>query len=341
MSEEVDKIEVLNPEVIGAQLTKITDDTGMDESESMALRGKFSGFYQRIDELRTKALSVTDPEDPIHQAVAKDVRLGLKKERCSVENLRKDMKDEVILKGKAIDGFANVLKFMCKPVEDKLMKIEQHALRVEEARIKQLIDNRTSQLTAQGADPSAYNLGTMDEETFKATLELARKQKQEREEAARLAQEAEDKRIADEKAEEERIRLENIKLKEEADKREAEIKKEREANEAEKKRIQDEANARALVAKEKADKLQKEKDEAESKIAANKKAEDDKIAKEAADKKKAELAPDKEKLMRFIDNLGMACMPAMTSKEGHEIANTILVDLTRLVEDARKGVAKL
>jgi hypothetical protein len=52
--------------------------------------------------------------------------------------VRKSLKEESLKRGKAIDGYANVLKYLCEPIEDKLFEIEQYAERKEAARVAAL-----------------------------------------------------------------------------------------------------------------------------------------------------------------------------------------------------------
>lgn len=224
-----DEIEVLKPEVVAGELDKIEKQTGIAEDSALTLRNQFAGYYNTIAEWREKAAMVTKPEDATHQKIAREVRLGLKKVRCEVENVRKALKADSLSRGKAIDGFANVLTYLCEPIENKLLDVELFAERQEEKRIADLIEVRTKALVSISVDPAAYNLGAMDEKTFDMIIETAKQQKAQREEALRQAEAERITRENEEALEQARIREENKKLKAE---RQAREKLEQEAEEA-------------------------------------------------------------------------------------------------------------
>jgi len=297
-------IEILEPEVIGQQLAEVESKTGVNEDEALALRGQFADHYNSIVDLRGKVSMITDVEDPVQQKLAREIRLGLKDVRCNVERIRKTMKEESLRRGKAIDGFANVLKYLCEPVEEKLLDIEQYAERQEAARIAALVEDRCSKLECEGLttdDATAYNLAAMSEEMFESLLKMVQ---QDREQKAAVAAKAEQDRIAREKAEadeRERIRKENEKLKKEAAEREAELAKERKAKEAAEK-------ATAEAKRKEDDRIAKEKAEADAKAKADRAA--------AA---KAKRAPDREKVKQLVSTILDIELPKLTSPEGKDL----------------------
>ena len=318
------EIEVLEPEIVGQQLKAIEKSAGLAEDRALALRGEFAPFYNSIVEWREKAALVTKPEDETHQKIAREVRLGLRKVRCEVENTRKALKADSLARGKAIDGFANVLKYLCEPVEEKLLAVEQYAERQEAARIAALVQERIAALAAVEADPTAYNLGQMDDETFALVLAAAKKRQAERVEAERKA---ESDRIAQEKAdadERERVRAENERLKKEAAEREAEAAKERARVDAERRKEREAAatKARELESKAKAERDAREKVERE--VAAAKAKEAARVKAEVEAKAKAERAPDKEKILAYADSL-MSVLPAQCrNHDAAKIMNSVL-----------------
>jgi len=317
----MNEIEVLEPEVVGKQLVEVEQASGVEQDTALALRGQFADFYNAIVEWRGKAAMVTQPEDATHQKIAREVRLGLKKVRCDVENTRKALKADSLARSKAIDGFANVLKYLCEPIENKLMEVEQYAERQEAARIAALVADRMAALMAVDADPTAYNLGVMTEEIFVGVLHAATQTKADRD---RLAAQAEADIIAREKAEadeRERIRKENERLKKEAAKRDAELKAEREAKEK--------------AEREAADAKRKEAD----RIAAEKAAEEAKAKADKEAKRKAARAPDKKKLESFADAIDEICPPEMATDEGAAVMNDAVCqmkDLTQWLRDAAR-----
>jgi hypothetical protein len=255
-------IDPINPDEVGTRLALVEREASIPEDSAVALRGQFGEYYTNIVEWREKAAMVTKPEDRTHQKLAREVRLGLRSVRCDVENTRKKLKADSLARGKAIDGFANVLKYLCEPVEEKLLEVEQFAERQEAARIAQLVSDRTRALVAVEADPTAYNLGVMDDDTFALVLEAAKKRRADRIEAERKAEADRVAREQAEAAERERIRVENARLKKEAEEREAVAEAERKAAYEELMRIEGE-RAKERAEAEKARKAAEAKAQAE------------------------------------------------------------------------------
>lgn len=246
-------------------LIKVEEASGLAKDSAVALREKFAGFYTDIEGWREKALMVTKPADETHQRLARDVRLGLRRVRIDIENTRKALKADSLARGKAIDGYANVLKYLCEPVEQRLLAVEQYAERVEAARIAQLVADRSEALTALGADPSAYNLGIMSLATFSLVCAVAEKAKADREEAARqaeadrIAREQAD-RIAREKAEKEAavLRAEAAALRAESVKREKALAAER----TQARHKQEAVTAKLIAEREKRERAEREAEDA-------------------------------------------------------------------------------
>jgi DNA repair exonuclease SbcCD ATPase subunit len=327
-------VEVLEPEIVGKQLAKVETESGLGTDEALALRGQFAEYYNTITEWRGKAATVKDPENPAHQKIAREVRLGLKNVRCDVERVRKAMKADALARGKAIDGFANVLKYLCEPVEEQLAAVEQHAERKEQARVAALAAERLAMLAAEGADGAAYNLGVMDDATWALVLAGAKQARADREAAARqaeadrVAREQAD-RIAREKAEADAAaaRAEAEKERKARAAAEAEAKAEREAADAKARAEKANAEAKLKAEREAREKLEREAAEAKRKeaerIATEKRIAAEKAAAEAEAKRKAAAAPDREKLATLAAAVRALPIPELTSEAGATLAVTI------------------
>jgi hypothetical protein len=307
-------VEVLDPEVVAADLAKVDAETSLEPAEAKSLGEKYDTFYNEIVRLRGIAASLRNPETD--GKLARETRLGLKRIRCNVETLRKTLKDGLIREGKAIDGYANVIKFMCEPAESALESIEKYAERKEAARIAARVQEWTRMLVELGAEPQAYNLGVMNEDTWAVVLQSAKDAKADREEKARKEEadrvaRVEADRIAREKAEQEaaearkvaaaeRKKREDAEAKARADKAkaDAELRKERDAREK--------AERDAEIAKRKE----------QERIAAEKAAAD-KAAQEAIElAAKQEAAPDMEKILSYMAAIECVPVPTMTTEVG-------------------------
>jgi hypothetical protein len=307
------------------------------------LLASFAPYRGEIETALTEARGITDDTNAEQRKKARECRLTLKRIRVNVENTRKASKEDAVRYGKAVDGMANVLKFLCEPEEQRLEAIEEAEQRREEGRIKTLVADRTRRILQEEGNPSIYNLAALTDEQFEGIYQSLVQFRVAREEAAKKA---EADRIAKEKAEaeaREHQRLENERLKKEAAEREATAKIEREKAEAVQREMEaklneerkareaaEAAEAAALTAKQAAERrLSKERAEASAKkqaeieamakrereAAAKKQAEIEAAAKKERDAKAAEekaakaaeakaaRAPDKQKLLVWLGKL--------------------------------------
>jgi DNA repair exonuclease SbcCD ATPase subunit len=229
------------------KLMVLINDSGLEKSKGEVLLSKFSDYFKIAAEWEKKAktIIVTSAEQKADMAMARVGRLEMREKRLAVEKTRKELKEQSLREGKAIDGLANVLKALIEPIEDYLDKQERFVeIQAAEAAAKAERDRIEAELKAE-AD-----------------------------------------RIAAEKAETERLRIENEKLKKEAEERESKIKADKEK--ADKEKAEAEAKTKAEKdAQDKALKEAQEKAEADRKArekAEAEKAESERKAKEAAEK---------------------------------------------------------
>lgn len=277
------------------------------ESEALVLQNSFMPFFQKAEAMKEQAmaLNVTSADQFEDIKNASDWGEIAYNIRRDTEKIRISLKAESLRKGKAIDGMANIIKYMIVPIEEHLEK-QKKFVEIQKAKARDVIrEKRSAELVALNVDVTIYSsLGEMPEETYAKLLESSSITFNLMKEAA---QTAENERIAKEKADleaRESMRIENERLKKESEARQVEADKER-------------------AAKEKAEKLLREKEE-----------EDKRAAKEAARKveeareneKQAQRAPDKEKLLALADMLSSIIMPDVKSPEAKEIV-TKAVDL--------------
>lgn len=268
---------------------------------------------------KAKILIVTNETQKTEMEMARTGRLFLREKRIAIEKTRKELKEQALREGKAIDGIANVLKALIVPIEEYLGKQEKFAeiqaekkreaeriaaeKRIEEERIKQ---EQIQQLHRERREillPYKYwwepelettNLGKIDEGNFKNILSSLKQEK------------------ADYDAEQERIRLENERLKKEAEEKERKAREERELHEkqlakeraeAEKKRKeiakQEEAKRKAIEEKARREREKREKEIAEDKRKAEEKARKER---EMAQAKAEAERKEKERLAEMLKN---------------------------------------
>lgn len=299
--------------------------TGLDQPAKQSLTEAFSGFFADAEKWKLATESIDDPKE------AREARLELKRVRVAAEKTRKELKADSLRMGKAIDGANNILLSVIVPLEKAMDDIEKEEERRIAAELQLKTDKRLAELTPllEEGSPTPDVRGWTDNQ-FARAVEDATLLRDARHAALKKL---EDERVAKEKAEaeeRERVRLENIKLKEEAEKREAEIKAEAEkrakaeATERKKREAAEKKAAKARAEEEAKAKAEREAIEAEQKKERDRlQAEADaerqireKVEAEAREKKAEEArrleairleeeakakAPDKEKLKVFAD----------------------------------------
>lgn len=278
--------ETITPEVVSnaeqKELLAVVQQNGLPPEAAVSLQTAFMPAFSEARAIlqQSRGIVVTDAGQKLQIKLAREYRLALKAVRVTADKTRKELKDESLRRGRAVDGFYNILLHLTESEEKRLADQEEFAERQEAARKEALKLKRAEILVAIAVDPNLYQLGEMSEETFQQLVEGT---KLARAAAAEAAKKAEAERIAKEAAdaaERERIRLENERLKKEAEVKEAALKAERERVAKERA----EAEAKAKAEREAAEaKLAEERRIAEEKAAAERKRVEDE--RKAADEK--------------------------------------------------------
>jgi len=258
-----------------AQVDEIILSNGLTIETGSSLRAAFEPMFIQAEEWRLKAeaIKVTDISQTREMKLARECRLALREIRINVESKRKGLKEDSLRKGKAIDGLANIAKYLIEPIEEYLLEQEKFAERQAERERAERLDRRHTELSPYYDQTGPVTgLADMTDDQFSMLLEGAKTSKARKEEEVRKAEEA---RIAAEKAEaeeRERIKVENERLRREA--KEARVKAEAEQALREAARLKAEAEAKAaqekLEAERKAaeEKVRKEREAAEAALKA-------------------------------------------------------------------------
>lgn len=340
-------------------------ESGLDNEKHNALANKFNPYAASVQDLICAAskITVNGVEDVTGMKSARETRLKLKTIRVDVEKVRKEMKESCLREGKAIDGMANIIKYMIVPVEEKLQEMEDVARREEEKRVAALVEDRRSQLCAFDVDSTHFDLASMEQNAFDILLAsseagykariAAEKAEAERIEAERVkAEKAAAERRKAEAEERARIEAENAKLKKEAEEREKEMAKER--AKAEKERIkaeaerakvekmaQDERNKLAAII---AEKEERERKEAEKKAAderAKIESERDRLAAVEAERLAKLSAPDIEKMETLLSDICAITMPAVNGDVAIDALHKVRAGLNAAVKTLRAAIKSM
>lgn len=298
------------------ELAVVLSQNGLSAEKESSLLAVFAPMFQQAETLASEAalIKVKDADDKKSMEAAREMRLKLRKVRVTVENNRKSLKEDSLRKGKAIDGMANIVKFLVEPIEERLQAEEDFVERQLAERKAALVEDRLKMLTpyCNGVDMSS-GIGDMSEDVFQATLTGLKLQHQQRIEAQ---QKAEAERIAKENA----LRIENERLRKESEAREKAHKEAEAKAKAEREAIQAKADAERK-AREKAEKELADKEAAEAK----------RIADEKKAAAKAAKAPDAAKLKAFAGSIELLNVPEMSTDEGKAIAKKICESLSKYV----------
>ena len=306
------------------QIAVVIKQSGLEKGMVTNLMTDYSKYFSEAKAIvsECKDIQVTSEDQVDLMQKAREARLKLKNIRVEADKTRAKLKAQSMREGNAIQGIYNVIKALIVPVEEHLEKQEKFAEVQEQLRVEKRLTDRTEKLSRYVPDVSLYSIKDMDDEVFNNLLSGC---KLSWDKAKEAEAEAEAKRIADEKAEverQEKIRLENEKLKKEAEVKEKalEIERQKQAEQLNKER----------EAKEKAeDKLKAEKAETLRKET-EKKAIEELKEKEAEEvERKKLLAPDKEKLLSFATELSLIKAPAVKSRE----ADQVMAKATKQIED--------
>ena len=293
-------------------------------------------------EARYMTLTISGLDDKEGYGAVHEARMVVKGKRIEVEKMRKELKADALAYGRKVDSEAKRIFRKLEPIESHLQS-EESIITEEKKRVKEEEERKEEQRVQARIDELAkfecslpfFDVAAMSDDEFNVVLGNAERrfeeeqwrkseedrQRKEKEESERLAREAEAKKLAEERAELDRI-------KHEQDKKNAELQAEHARIEAEKREIAEQQ--RLEVAKKEAAQLalkqEKEKRERD---------EQDRIEREkemAAEKKRKEaLKPDKEKLDEFAKNFDVD-LPKVKSDEAKQILDTFstrIVDATR------------
>ena len=337
------------------KLVEAAKKVGLGGIRTQELMQQFADFFEMANRFEVEALAieVTDEAQTEDIAKAREIRLKLKKVRVDTEKKRKELKEGIVLEGRAIDGIANIIKAVIVPTEKHLEEQEKFVENLKRERKEAVEREREKELSPYVDDITVFSLGALTDEAFNQLVETSR-----------LAKEAVE--AAEKKADEEAAKLkeENDKLKAEAAEKEKKAKKERAASKRqaderdrkievlriEQEQIDDAKEAELQEERDRVTAKQKEIDDEKARIkqeAADKEAADQKILDDkAAEEKAAAMAPDKEKLSAFAQAIrDLSHYPAIhkISNEAkvYKISNDArgyLLDIAEDIEDKVRGL---
>jgi hypothetical protein len=257
---------------VTSQMMAVIEKENVEPETSLSIQKNFVDYFNMVDEFAKKAgmIKVTDSSQKTDMQMARVLRLALRDIRIKADKKRKELKEDSLRYGKAVQGVYNVLEYMIIPIE-KTLEEQENFIEIQAEKIRLELRQKRLEHSACVFEymPIGIDLGTITEEQYlviyndaqnKLTEKIAYEKRLEQEkidaEKARLEEIA---RIEEEKK---KIEAENLRLKKERERLEAEERKRiAEQRELEQKRKQEEdaikakreAEERAIIAKRKAE----------------------------------------------------------------------------------------
>lgn len=169
------------------QLQVILKEQHVPKAQADALIEAFGGPFNEVGPIleEYKTIKVTDITDAKGMADARAKRLILKKARTTVENKRKELKENINKQGRAIDSVARFVKEVIAPAEEYLQLQEDYAKLEAKRQHEAMLADRRDQLGMRGVLADRYNYEGMSNDEFTALLaELDAEAKRKADEAA-------------------------------------------------------------------------------------------------------------------------------------------------------------
>lgn len=263
---------------------------GLEETIALELTSGLTTILTERETLKNAYIDVIDLEiSEDNLEVFKELRLKIRDNRIKgIEKWHKVTKDFFLSGGRFIDSIKNKESLENERMETALLEKEKHFENLEKERLKAIHNDRVSKLLPFNYEIRNIDFSAMDENMFNAILLGAETNHKIKLETERLSEEKrlEDLRIESEAKEKQRLEL--IELKKQNEIKDIEAKKQAEI--IAKQKVESDKLAAALKAKADAELKEKQRIEAENK------------AKLEAEKKAAK-APDKDKLIAWINEL--------------------------------------
>lgn len=193
---------------------------GIEDTKAADIQAQFQPMLDKMVELENDynevlALPVEEKETA---KKARELRLKYMKIRTATLDIHKKQKAFYLAGGRFVDGWMNAQKFASLGKEEKLEEIEKYAENLEKQRLSELQQSRMEQLAPYEVENlDSLNLSGMADNVWENFLAGTITNYEAKKKAEQEAREAEEKRLAEEAAERERVRLENERLKAEAE----------------------------------------------------------------------------------------------------------------------------
>lgn len=186
-----------------SSLITILDRNGLDVAIKKNITEQFIPYLDELNQLKDQVLDirVTSIEQVDEMKAAKQARLLLRKIRTSADKTRKDLKEDSLKYGRAVQEVYNAIEGQITPLEDYLREQEEYVERMEAERISKMVRERQAQIAqyASFAPQPDQVIAAMTDEAFamlKAGIEAQYQEHLRKQAEAEAAAKAEAERVA-------------------------------------------------------------------------------------------------------------------------------------------------
>lgn len=154
------------------QLQVILQEQNVPAEQAKQMVELFGGPFEEAGQILAtyKDIKVTDITDVEGMKKARESRLALKAARTTVERNRKQLKENIVKQGRAIDSVAKFVKDTIAPAEEYLQLQEDFAKLEAKRQHEAMLAERREQLIKLGADPELYNYKELPNAAFEQLL---------------------------------------------------------------------------------------------------------------------------------------------------------------------------
>ena len=163
----------------------VLHSSGLDNDGQLQIREAMHPFWLQALDWQSKVAEVTDPK------IARASRLTLKKIRVEAEHKKAELKESILVRGRAIDAAFRAIESTILPLEERLDVIEKAEARRLEAEAKARAEARVAELAALEFTAIGVDLAKLPDDQYTALLGQAQSQLAQRQDAARVKAEAE------------------------------------------------------------------------------------------------------------------------------------------------------
>jgi hypothetical protein len=183
------------------QIVEVIKKSGVEQSTAHSLELAFSPFFAEAKEWSEKAknITVSDESETDKMLLARESRLALKQIRVNADKKRKELKEDSLRYGKAVQGIYNVIDYFIVPIEKHLQAQEDFIKVKEEQRKQEIAEKRLKEIESFiEFIPESISIKDLSDDDFQKLLAGSKMQYEEQQ---RIEREKELDRI-----EQERIR---------------------------------------------------------------------------------------------------------------------------------------